>query len=258
MARPFTRIAMDAPTHRPDETRPVVLVTGGSRGIGRAVCLAFARAGWRVGVHYRERRAEAEETAALVAELGGAPLPLQADVRDQAQVERMVGLLAERWGRLDALVCGAAHATASLVLRTDPERWRAVVETNLTGAFHCLRAAGPLLLGRRDGSVIVLGSMAGMRGAAGQAAYAASKAGLLGLVRTAAREWGPSGVRVNLLLPGWQQTELAGEAFPGPDELQDHLLGRTVELEEVGRAVLHLALLRGASGQVWNLDSRLL
>lgn len=249
-------ITMDTPPSRPDDARRVVLVTGGSRGIGRAVCLEFGRAGWHVGVHYRDRRREAEDTAALVADLGGASLPLQADVRDHAQVERMVGVLAERWGRLDALVCGAAQTGASLVLRTDQAQWCTVVETNLTGTFHCLRAAAPLMLARRDGAVIILGSMAGMQGAVGLAAYAASKAGLLGLARTAAREWGPGGVRVNLLLPGWQQTELAGEAFPGPEGLKDHLLGRTVELEEVGRAVFHLALLRGASGQVWNLDSR--
>lgn len=234
-----------------------MLVTGGSRGIGRAVCLEFGRAGWRVGVHYRERKAEAEETAALVARAGGEALPCRADVRDSIQVQDLVEQLSARWGELDVLVCGAGRASSGLVLRCSPDDWDAVIGTNLTGTFHCLRAVGPRMIARRSGSVVVVGSFAGLQGRPGQAAYAAAKAGLVGLVKTAAREWGRHNVRINVVLPGWQRTELAGTAMPDAAALADHVLARTVALEDVARTVYHLALMTGTSGQVWNLDSRI-
>lgn len=235
---------------------PTVLVTGGSGGIGRAVCLAFGEAGWRVGVQYRTRPREAARTAALVRGCGGVALTFQADIRDGKHTQEMVNRLVDRWGRLDVLVCNAGIASSGLVLRTSTDTWAAVVETNLTGTFHCLQAAGPVMAGQRDGAVIVVGSLSGLQGATGQAAYAASKAGLSGLVKTAAKEWGQLNVRVNLVLPGWHRTGLAGAAYP-EDAPADHLLGRTPSLEGVARIIYQLALMRDSSGQVWNLDSRI-
>lgn len=241
---------------RGDGTGPTVLVTGASGGIGRALCLAFGAAGWRVGVHYRTRPREAARTAALVRGRGGVALTLQADIRDGKQTEEMVNRIVDRWGRLDVLVCNAGVAAGGLVLRERADAWAAVVATNLTGTFHCLRAAGPVMAGQRDGAVIVVGSLSGLQGSTGQAAYAASKAGLSGLVKTAAKEWGQHGVRVNLVLPGWHRTGLAGSAFP-EEAPAGHLLGRTPSLEGVARIIYQLALLRDSSGQVWNLDSRI-
>lgn len=181
---------------------------------------------------------------------------LQADVRDGKQTQEMVGQLVDRWGRLDAMVCNAGVASGAFVLRVEAEAWATVVDTNLTGTFHCLRAAGSVMVAQRAGAIIVIGSLAGSLGTAGQAAYAASKAGLLGLVKTAAREWGRQNVRVNAVLPGWQKTALAGSAFPD-DELADHALGRTPSLEDLARAVYQAAQRGDSSGQVWNLDSRI-
>lgn len=237
-------------------TRPTVLVTGASGGIGRAICLAFGEAGWRVGVHYRTGAREAARTAALVRARGGIAVCLQADIRDGKQTQEMVNQLMDRWGRLDVVVCNAGVAAGGLVLRTGAEAWAAVVDTNLTGTFHCLRAAGPVMIRQRGGSVIVIGSLAGLQGAAGQAAYAASKAGLAGMVKTAAKEWGAHNVRVNLVLPGWQKTALAGPAFPGRAPA-DHVLGRTPSRAAVADIIYSLALLPDCSGQVWNLDSRI-
>ncbi len=181
---------------------------------------------------------------------------LQADLRDGKQTREMVNQLIDRWGRLDVLVCNAGVASSELVLRTGFETWAAVVETNLTGAFHCLQAAGPVMVRQHGGSVIIVGSLAGLQGAAGQAAYAASKAGLTGLVKTTAKEWGSSNIRVNMVLPGWQKTALAGSAFP--DEASaDHALGRTPALKAVADTIYRLALLQDSSGQVWNLDNRI-
>ena len=203
---------------------PTVLVTGGSRGIGRAICLEFAQAGWRIGVHYRTRQEEADRTAARVKDRGGEGFTFCADIRDARQVDAMMRAFAARWGRLDVMVCNAGQASGALLLRTRPEDWAAVIDTNLTGTFHCLKAAGRLMLSQRDGSIVVVSSFAGAQGKSGQAAYAASKAGLLGLVKTAAREWGPRNVRVNALFPGWHATDMSAAAMPDMTRLHDHAL----------------------------------
>lgn len=243
---------------------PSVLVTGASGVIGRAICLEFARAGWRVGVHYCRRREAAERTARLVREGGGEDLLLQGDIAEGKQVRAMTEAFLERWGRMQVLVCNAGRASGGLLLRTEPDQWQAVIGTNLTGTFHCLQAAVPGMVERRDGAVVVIASFAGLQGGAGQAAYAASKAGLIGLVKSAAREWGPFNVRVNALCPGWQPSDLAEASLPDPADpglrftVEEHALGRFVATESVARTVFHLTGLTDASGQVWNLDSRIL
>jgi 3-oxoacyl-[acyl-carrier protein] reductase len=236
---------------------PTVLVTGGSRGIGRAICLEFGRAGWRVGVHYREQKEDATRTAASITAFGGEGVCCPADITNARQVEEMVRGLIDRWKRLDVLVCNAAQAISGLVLRVRPEQWQATIDTNLTGTFHCLRTAASYMLAQGDGSVIVVSSFAGIQGRPGQSAYAASKAGLLGLVKTAAREWGSRNVRINAVFPGWHPTGLAGNAMGRLNGLKDHVLRRSSALDEVARSVYFLALLRDISGQVWNLDSRI-
>ncbi len=170
----------------------------------------------------------------------------------------MVDLFCRDHERLDAMICNAGTASSALVLRHSVEEWERVVETNLTGVFHCLQAAGPRMVEQKAGSIIVIGSYASMQGTTGQAAYAASKAGLLGLVKTAAREWGSANVRVNLIFPGRHRTDLAGERMPEGHAWDDHCLGRPPDLDEAARTVLHLAQLEDVSGQVWNLDSRIL
>ncbi|MEP6888674.1 MAG: SDR family NAD(P)-dependent oxidoreductase [Nitrospirales bacterium] len=234
-----------------------VLITGGSRGIGRALCFAFARAGWRVGVHYRERKAEAEHTVALMAHNGGEAMTYQADIRDPAQVEVMIKNVVATYGQLDVMICNAGVSTSHLLLRVTSEEWGDILATNLTGTFHCLQSAGRQMLEQDDGSIVVVSSYAGLHGDVGQSAYAASKAGLLGLVKAAALEWGRYNIRVNAVLPGWHQTELSSDAMPREAELKNHVLGRPPSLESVAKSVYHLATSEGMSGQVWNLDSRL-
>ena len=242
-----------------EQTRShTVLITGGSRGIGRALCLAFAQAGWQVGVHYRERKAEAEQTVSLITQNGGTSTTYQADIRQAAPVDAMIKTFVTTYGHLDVMICNAGIPSSQLLLRLTTEEWGNVIATNLSGIFHCLQAAGRQMLEQKYGAIIVVGSYAGLHGDVGQSAYAASKAGVLGLVKASALEWGANNIRVNAVLPGWHQTELAGAALLNAMELHRHLLGRTPCLEEVAQSIFHLATRQDISGQVWNLDSRLL
>ncbi len=255
----MTVSAPDPPDVQTLSRHRVALVTGSSRGLGRAIAIEFGQAGWRVGVHYRERRHDAEHTAAMVVAAGGEPCVYGADLRHSRSVHTMVEEVIARWGRLDVLVCSAATVSNHLTIRHPEAAWLSVIETNLTGIFHCLQATGPRMIAQGEGSVVLLGSLAALQGRPGQAAYAASKAGLLGLLKTVAQEWGRHGIRINALLPGWHRTELAGSAFPeGVGTRPGHVLNRLPDIDEVARTVYHLALLPGTSGQVWNLDSRIM
>ena len=235
----------------------VVLVTGASRGLGRAIAVGFGRAGDQVVVNYRTDAAEAERTARAVEEAGGAAIPYQADVRDAKNVAAMVAATVDRWGRLDVLVCSAAATDNRLLVRVSDEAWDMVVATTLTGAFHCLQQAGAVMQARKAGAVILIGSLAGLQGRAGQSPYAAAKAGLIGLMRSVAREWGSSNVRINMVLPGWHATALTGFSDDPASAPFEPVLGRGTTPDAVADFVVALAALPNVSGQVFNLDSRI-
>ncbi len=240
----------------PSESR-VVLITGASRGLGRAIAVGFGKAGDRVIVNYRTDAAEADRTVLAVTESGGTAIAYQADVRDAKDVAAMVAAAAGRWGRLDAMVCNAAAVEDRLLLRTPEEAWDTVVATILSGTFHCMQQAGAVMQNQGAGAVVLIGSLAGLQGRAGQALYAAAKAGLLGLMRTAAREWGPAGIRVNMVLPGWHATALtAFRDDPAPAPFAP-ALGHGTTPEAVADFVVALAAMPDVSGQVFTLDSRM-
>ena len=243
-------------TRPSDKSQKAVLVTGASGGIGRAVSLAFAAAGWSVGVHYHRNKSTAEDTLTQVVDAGGAGALYEADIREPYAVQQMVEASCRLIPIPSVFICNAGIGGSSLVLRQQEEDWTEVLATNLTGTFHCLRAMAPPLLAGGGGSIVVIGSHAGYHGSIGQAAYAASKAGLIGLVKSAAQEWGPQNIRVNLLLPGWQRTELSKGTMPESVGWTDHALRRPPSIEEIAKTVLHLAQLTGVGGQVWNCDSR--
>ena len=243
-------------TRPASKSKQAVLVTGASGGIGRAISLAFAAAGWSVGVHYHRNKAAAEDTLTQVVAAGGAGALYEADIRESHAVQQMVEACRRRIPLTSVFVCNAGIGGSSLVLKQREEDWAEILVTNLTGTFHCLRAMAPLLIARGGGSIVVMGSHTGYHGSTGQAAYAASKAGLIGLVKSAAQEWGSQNVRVNLVLPGWQRTALSDGTMPESDGWTDHTLRRPSSIEEVANTVWHLAQLSDVSGQVWNCDSR--
>ena len=236
--------------------RPAVLITGASGGIGRAIGQAFGKIGWHVGVHYYQDQPAAHTTLELVVNAGGNGDLYHADVREAESVRRMVDTFAGRISGPVVFICNAGVGQSHLLVRHSKEIWDTVIATNLTGTFHCLRAMAPVMLARGGGSIIVIGSHTGFHGATGQSAYATSKAGLIGLVRTAALEWGPQNIRVNLVLPGWQKTDLTEGLFPEGQGWLDHALHRPAALDEVVETIVYLAQLKDISGQVWNCDSR--
>lgn len=243
---------------RPDHAtaRPAALVTGASGGIGRAISLAFGRIGWHVGVHYSRNKPAAETTLRQVQAQGGTGHLYQADIRKSDSVQQMIDSWRSSVPVTTAFICNAGIAENGLLVRQPERAWHEVIETNLTGTFHCLRTMAPVLIAGGGGNIVVIGSHTGFHGASGQAAYATSKAGLIGLVKTAAWEWGPLNIRVNLVLPGWQKTGLTSGFFPEDSGWPDHALGRPPSLIEAARTVVHLAQLNDVSGQVWNCDSR--
>jgi 3-oxoacyl-[acyl-carrier protein] reductase len=194
-------------------------VTGGARGIGAAVSRELAGAGARVAINYRSG---AEAATAVAAEIGG--IAVQADVADAAQVTALVEQVETEIGPLDILVANAGVTRDTLIIRMSDEEWSDVIETNLRGVFNCCRAVARGMLKRRSGSIVTLTSVVGLHGNAGQTNYAASKAGIVGLTKSLAKELGSRGVRVNAVAPGYIETELTTML---PDELKQLILDDT-------------------------------
>ncbi len=223
----------------------VALVTGGSRGIGRAIALELARAGYAVGVNYANRQDQAEAVVAAIATGGGEATALQADVADPRAVEAMFAALDRRFGRLDALVNNAGIGTRIESLTAiDDATWRRTLAVNLDGAFYCLRAAVPRLRAAGGGRIVNVSSGAAKTGGAIGAHYAASKAGLLALTAKAARELAREGIAVNAVLPSVIETEMMESLAATPaarERLQAQFpIGRFGQPEEVAQVVRFL------------------
>lgn len=187
----------------------VALVTGASGGIGRSIALKLASQGARLAVHYNSDRARAEEVAEEIRNAGSEAMPLAADVTDSAQVQDMFSKLENDWGGVDILVNNAGINKDSLLIRMSESDWDDVVEVNLKGAFLCCRAAAKTMLRKRWGRIIIISSIVGLVGNVGQANYAASKAGLVGLTKSLAREIASRNITVNSLTPGFIETGMA-------------------------------------------------
>ena len=185
------------------------LVTGGSRGIGRAICLALAARGMRIAVNYAGNAAAAEDVVQECLRRGAPDaFAVQADVSDAQQARALVSAVTERWGGVDVLVNNAGITRDGLLMRMSEEDFDAVLATNLKGAFACMQAVMRPMMKQRWGRVVNLSSVVGLRGNAGQANYAASKAGLIGLTKSAAKELAGRGVTVNCVAPGFIETDM--------------------------------------------------
>jgi 3-oxoacyl-[acyl-carrier protein] reductase len=222
--------------------RRVALVTGGSRGIGRACAVALARDGHRVAVCYGSDDEGAAETRAAVEAAGVEGLAIKADVGDKAAVDGAFSQIEEDWGKVEVLVANAGINRDGLVLRMSDEQWGDVIRTNLTGAFHTVRRAVPGMVRNRWGRVVMVGSVVGQSGSAGQVNYAATKAGMVGMTRSLARELGSRGICVNLVAPGPIRTAMIDALDDSrKDEMVRRVpLGRLGTPDEVASVVAFL------------------
>ncbi|HEY0482591.1 MAG TPA: 3-oxoacyl-ACP reductase FabG [Kofleriaceae bacterium] len=212
----------------------VALVTGASRGIGRAIAVALGRRGAKVIVNYATRADAAREAAAAVEAAGGQAAIAAFDVADAAAVTEAIKAIGKDHGGLDILVNNAGVAINGLLLRFSDEQWQKTLAVNLGGAFHCIRAAASLVMrARAAGRIINITSVVGEIGNAGQAAYAASKAGLIGLTMSTARELAPRGVTCNAIAPGFIETDMTAAHLP---EAQRAKLTEQIPLARIGRA----------------------
>jgi 3-oxoacyl-[acyl-carrier protein] reductase len=220
-----------------------VLVTGSSRGIGAAVVTKAAAAGARVAVHYRSGKAEAERVVEEARTAGSDARAFQADLRDGDAAEALVRDVVASFGRLDGLVNNAGMTQVGPFLEMSPAEWDDVLATDLTAAFRTMRAAIPAMLDQGGGSIVNIASRLGQMGIAETAAYSAAKAGLIGLTRSLAREFGARGIRVNAVAPGVTITEMTTDLVDseeGRRRLRDMALGRFGRADEVAEAVIFL------------------
>jgi 3-oxoacyl-[acyl-carrier protein] reductase len=236
---------------------PVALVTGASRGLGRVLAKALSKEGCSVALNYR---AAEEKAHALLGEIGDRDALLwKADVSDAAEVRRMAAAIQERFGRLDVIINNAGIARDNLLLRQSEKEWDETIGTNLKGCFNIIRALSPLMTRSGGGHIVMISSFSGLKGKAGQAAYSASKAALLGLTRTAAAELAEHEIRVNAILPGYMETAMGAEATVAMKKAKaDSVLGRLSDPGEVAAFILYLITTRNITGQVFGLESRIL
>ncbi len=242
----------------------VAVVTGagrGGRGIGRGIAVALAAAGADVVITARTNIADAEAVAAECTTLGVKSLAVVADISDESSVESLFKTTMDSFGRVDILVNNAGITRDTLLLRMSTEQWDSVIDANLKGAFLCSRAASKIMLRQKSGRIVNIASVNGLRGSAGQTNYSASKAGLIGFSRSLAKELASRGITVNVVAPGFIDTQMT-DAFEG--EAREQLLktiplGRFGQAEDVGAAVAFFASPAASyiTGQVLTVDGGL-
>ncbi len=234
----------------------VAIVTGASRGIGRAIAVQLAQVGAKVAVNYANSHHAADELVTQITSNGGEAIAIQADVAKADQIDALVATVMDKWGRIDVLVNNAGITRDTLLLRMKPEDWQAVIDTNLTGVFLCTRAVSKIMLKQKSGRIINIASVAGQMGNPGQANYSAAKAGVIGFTKTVAKELSSRGITVNAVAPGFIATDMTND-LKAEGILQFIPLGRYGQPEEVAGMVRFLAAdPAGAyiTGQTFNVD----
>ncbi|MFY9140138.1 MAG: 3-oxoacyl-[acyl-carrier-protein] reductase [Thermacetogeniaceae bacterium] len=238
----------------------VALITGGARGIGKAIALRFAQEGYKVAVC--DLASKCDDVVQKIKDKGGQALGLSCDITDPLMVKEMIDQIIAAFGRLDVLVNNAGIAQDNLLPRISDEEWLQTINTNLTGTFYCTRAAIRPMLKQKKGRIINISSVVGLRGNAGQSHYAASKAGIIGFTKAIAREYGSRGITANAVAPGYIQTDMTAH-LPKEywkDILNSIPLKRPGTPEDIAGVVAFLASADAAyiTGQVIAVDGGLM
>lgn len=241
-----------------ENVEKAALVTGASRGIGRAVAIALAKKGYAVAVNYAGSQKAAEDVKAAIEAEGGRAIVIQGDVSKTEDVEKVFAAMKAEFGRLDVLVNNAGITRDSLLLRMKEENWDAVIDTDLKSGFLAIKAAAPIMMKQRKGAIINIASVVGITGNVGQINYSAAKAGVIGMTKTAAKELAARGIRVNAVAPGFIETSMTDVI---PEKIREDMihsvpLGRMGQAEDVANAVCFLASEEASyiTGQVLKVD----
>ena len=234
------------------------LVTGASRGIGRAIAIKLASEGASVAINYAGNAKAAEEVKSIIEAAGGKAMLVQADVSSAESVDAMIKEVVEAFGGIDILVNNAGITRDGLLMRMKEEDWDAVINTNLKGVFYCTKAVSKLMMKKRAGRIVNMASVVGLTGNAGQANYAAAKAGVIGFSKTMAKELASRGITVNMVAPGYIDTDMTAVLSESVREtmVSGIPLGRAGTPEDVANAVLFLVSDDASyiTGQVINVD----
>lgn len=231
----------------------VAVVTGGSRGLGREIAILLGKHGYNVAVNYLHSGQRADE---VVSKIGRNAMAVRADVGDLKAVEKMAEIVKEKWGRLDALINNAGITKDTLMIKHSESDWDEVMRTNLKGCFNAVKAFVPLMTA--GGHVINISSLSGMRGKPGQAAYSSSKAALIGLSYSLAKELGASNIKVNCVLPGYMPTDMGGNASKAIEEAREKSILKSLSDPRMTAEFIHYLLAtEQITGQVFILDSRI-
>lgn len=257
-SRAFSRCMAVQVRAQADE-RPVAVVTGSSRGIGRACALALAKEGARIVVNYAGNQAAAEDVAHQITQLGSEAIVVKGSVGKRADIDALFKATHDKFGRLDVLVNNAGITRDTLIMRMKPEQWQEVIDTNLTGVFMCSQNALKVMSKQKKGRIVNITSVVGVVGNAGQANYSAAKAGVIGLTKTIAREYAGRSITCNAVAPGFIASDMTASIDKKYEEqiLKGIPLGRYGSPEEVAGLTRFLAVDPAAAyitGQVYHVD----
>ncbi|MCK5427108.1 MAG: SDR family NAD(P)-dependent oxidoreductase [Thermodesulfovibrionia bacterium] len=234
----------------------VCIVTGSSRGLGKAIALAFGRRKYKVVVLYKDKSREAENVASQIEE----SIVFRLNVRDFNEIKILLDAVIKKWGRVDILVNSAGITKEALLLRTSEKDFEDIVAVNLKGPFHFIRAVSPYMMKQKCGHIINVSSIAGIKGKAGLSAYSASKAGLIGLTLTTALELGRYNIMVNAVMPGYMITDMGTSATGKSKEtaMKASIVKKFSNPETTAEFICYLSDTSGVTGQIFNLDSRII